>query len=176
MAPRAAATHINSQLPSPPTIILDAAGFPSSIETALRTCAINGTIVLIGVPPPNLSSFLVGALLDKELDFKGSYCYGGHGTDYPRAFEMINERKVDVRPLITDLVGLEDVDAAFRKSAAGGDTIKVRKETLQCLGDGSVVGNRIGLTSCFALFGLVIVWVMSQVMFKMPEVQSPPSL
>lgn len=125
MAPRAAAQHVNSQLPSPPSIILDAAGFPTSIETALRTCDIGGTIVLIGVPPPNLSSFLVGALLDKEIDFRGSFCYGPHNTDYARAFELINTRKVDVRPMITDLVGLEDVQGAFKKSAAGGNTIKV---------------------------------------------------
>jgi threonine dehydrogenase-like Zn-dependent dehydrogenase len=60
-----------------------------------------------------------------RLDFRGSYCYGGHGTDYAKAFNFINTRQVDVRPMITNLVGLEDVDNSFKVSAAGGDTIKV---------------------------------------------------
>ncbi|KAI9030646.1 chaperonin 10-like protein [Hyaloraphidium curvatum] len=131
LEPRAASSLALSKAPAAPDVVLDAAGFEGSIETALRAAKISGTVVLIGMPPPRLSAFLVGALMDRELDFRGSYCYGGLGTDFRAAFEMINTGKVDVRPMITDLVGLEDVDAAFKKSAAGGTCTKVMFEIPQ---------------------------------------------
>lgn len=107
-----------------PTIVLDAAGFPTSIDTAIRLVKQFGTVSLVGVPPKVPNANIVTIVM-KEINFLGSFGYGPEGAAYARCVELVNSGKINVKPLITDLVGLEDVDGAFRQSEKGGSTIKV---------------------------------------------------
>ncbi|KAI9023912.1 chaperonin 10-like protein [Hyaloraphidium curvatum] len=124
LSTRGAAIRIVETCGFQPKIILDAAGFPTSIDTAMRAVAQFGTISLVGVPP-KLPQFAMVQIVTKEISYLGSFAYGPNGEDFARAAELVNSGKANVKPLITDLVTLDDVDGAFKKSEAGGNTVKV---------------------------------------------------
>lgn len=79
---------------------------------------------MVGVPPklPNFNMVLV---VTKEINFMGSFAFGQNGEDFALAAELVNSGKINVRPLITNLVDLNDPDGAFKTSESGGKTIKV---------------------------------------------------
>lgn len=64
-------------------------------------------------------------IVTKEINFMGSFAYGPNGENFARACEFVNSGKINVRPLITNLLDLSDPDSAFKTSEAGGKTIKV---------------------------------------------------
>lgn len=119
-----AAQKIIESIGFEPEIVLDAAGFPASIDTALRLCAQHGTISLVGVPG-KLNGFNCVLIVTREINFVGSFAFGKNGEDFALAASLVNSGKINVKPLITDLVNIGDYEEAFEKSEKGGSTIKV---------------------------------------------------
>jgi threonine dehydrogenase-like Zn-dependent dehydrogenase len=55
--------------------------------------------------------------INKELQLRFSFCYDP--ADFDETLHMIARGRVNARPLITKVVGLDDVPAAFDDLAAG---------------------------------------------------------
>ena len=53
----------------------------------------------------------------KELTLKGSFVWTIH--DYLTAFDIITKRKIDVAPLVTTKMPLDDINEAFERALRG---------------------------------------------------------
>jgi L-iditol 2-dehydrogenase len=96
----------------------DAVAAAPTIRQALSATRRGGRVVLVGLAAPSLELPLY-ELVPQERTIQGSYAYTPE--EYREAVRLINEREVDVRPLIERSVALDDATAAFRDLAAGRD-------------------------------------------------------
>jgi S-(hydroxymethyl)mycothiol dehydrogenase len=100
----------------------EAVGRAEAVEQAIRMLGHAGTATLIGVPKPEqrVSLDLERELFDKRATIRVSYG-GDHlpAEDIPRYAELALEGKLDLGRMVTRVVELEDVEAAFRDLKAG---------------------------------------------------------
>lgn len=102
---------------------LDAVGIGPTIRQALQSTRRGGEVILVGLAKPQVELALY-ELVPQERVIRGSYAYSAE--EYREAVGLINERAVDVRPLIERTVSLEDAPQAFEDLASGRDpSVKV---------------------------------------------------
>jgi len=105
------------------TSSLDAVGIGPTIKQALQCTQRGGTLVLVGLANPSVDLALY-ELVPQERVIKGSYAYSPE--EYREAVQLINERVVDVRPLLEGTVSLDVAAAAFEALSSGKDeSVKV---------------------------------------------------
>ncbi|KAF4817557.1 putative D-xylulose reductase A [Colletotrichum siamense] len=102
--------------PSGVDVVIDASGAESSIQASLHTVRMGGTFVQVGMGRSN-ATFPIMSLCLKEIAAKGSFRY--NSGDYKLAVELVEDRKIDVRQLISETVRFECAEEAFHKVAAG---------------------------------------------------------
>lgn len=102
---------------------LDAVGIAPTIRQALEATRRGGEVVLIGLAKPGVELALY-ELVPQERVLRGSYAYTSE--EYREAVRLINERVVDVRPLVERTVSLDEAPNAFADLASGRDeSVKV---------------------------------------------------
>jgi (R,R)-butanediol dehydrogenase/meso-butanediol dehydrogenase/diacetyl reductase len=99
-----------------PDIVFECAGSVSSTQQSLALAKKGGTIVIAGVcmHHPELE---VGRIAIRELTVKGSMCF--FADDFASALRLIEQRKIDVAPLVTDVFPLDNINDAFQKAIRG---------------------------------------------------------
>ncbi|KAJ2930239.1 hypothetical protein H1R20_g6909, partial [Candolleomyces eurysporus] len=97
-------------------LVIDASGAEVSIQTGLFIAKAGGTFVQVGMGNPNVT-IDIGAVITKELQFKGSFRYGP--GDYPLAISLVAAGKVDLKPLVTHRFKFDDALVAFKATKAG---------------------------------------------------------
>ncbi|KAJ2920157.1 hypothetical protein MD484_g351, partial [Candolleomyces efflorescens] len=97
-------------------LVIDASGAEVSIQTGLFIAKAGGTFVQVGMGHPNVT-IDIGAIITKELQFKGSFRYGP--GDYPLAISLVAAGKVDLKPLVTHRFKFDDALVAFKATKAG---------------------------------------------------------
>eukprot|EP00250_Pteridium_aquilinum_P005052 c15208_g1_i1 orf=431-1555(-) len=107
---------------SPIDITFDCVGFSKTMSTALKVTRSGGKVCLVGMGQDMMTLPLTAAAA-REVDVLGIFRYC---NTYPLCINLLQSRKIDVRPLITHRFGLteEEIKAAFKKTTAG-DAIKV---------------------------------------------------
>ena len=75
-----------------------------------------GTIIIVGVCM-NLAEIIVGSIALRELTIKGSMLF--NPTEYGIALDLIAGKKINVAPLITDILPLDRINEAFKKAISG---------------------------------------------------------
>lgn len=94
--------------------VVDATGSPTGLATAFNLVRPRGTVVLkttvAGEHPTNLAPIVIN-----EICVLGSRC-----GPFPRAIKALEDREIDVRPLIGAVYDLDDVEDAFRAASARG--------------------------------------------------------
>ncbi|KFH44423.1 D-xylulose reductase A-like protein [Hapsidospora chrysogenum ATCC 11550] len=108
-------------IPSGADAVIDASGAEPSIQASLHVVRNGGTYVQGGMGKPDIN-FPIMALCLKEVTAKGSFRYGA--GDYALAVELVASGKVDVKKLITSVVGFKQAEEAFKK-VKEGEAIKV---------------------------------------------------
>lgn len=92
-----------------------------AIRSAVNATKPLGTIVQVGVagdlPVP------VNLLVGKELNFIGSHRFH---AEYREAVDLLNQRKLDLKPIITDSYPVEDAIAAFAEAGDRTRAVKVQ--------------------------------------------------
>jgi len=108
---------------SPVDVTFDCVGVTSSMTLALRLTRTGGKVLLIGMGHELMEVPLTAAAA-REVDLLGVFRYL---NTYPLCLELIQSKKVDVKPLITHRFRFTqaDVTKGFEVSAKGGNAIKV---------------------------------------------------
>jgi len=99
-----------------PDVVFECAGAISTTQQSIALVRKGGTIVLVGVCLHPVETLACDIVL-KELTVRGSmiFCSG----EYASALNLIEAKKIDVAPLITRVMPLDDINEAFEKAVRG---------------------------------------------------------
>lgn len=110
-------------------VVIDAVGRPETYEQAFYARDLAGTVVLVGVPTPDLKVELpLIDLFGRGGALKSSW-YGDclPERDFPMLVDLYRQGRFDLDAFVTERVGLDDVEAAFEKMHnGGGDDVVLR--------------------------------------------------
>lgn len=104
-----------------PDICVEAIGLPSTIEIAISCLPNGGTALLVGMTPFGArASFEVFPFVDGGRRIVGSN-YGSAipALDFPRYAQLYLDGRLPVDRLVTERIGLDDVEAAFERMRRG---------------------------------------------------------
>jgi S-(hydroxymethyl)mycothiol dehydrogenase len=102
-------------------VVVDAVGRPETYEQAFYARDLAGTVVLVGVPTPDMRIDL--PLLDvfgRGGALKSSW-YGDclPSRDFPMLIDLYRQGRLDLDGFVSETIGLDDVEAAFDKMHKG---------------------------------------------------------
>jgi S-(hydroxymethyl)mycothiol dehydrogenase len=102
-------------------VVIDAVGRPETWKQAFYGRDLAGTVVLVGVPTPDMQLEL--PLLDvfgRGGSLKSSW-YGDclPSRDFPMLVDLYQQGRLDLDAFVTETIGIDDVEAAFDKMHAG---------------------------------------------------------
>jgi len=102
--------------------VYEATGGASAYRDAVQACRVRGEIILVGLPktPPEVD---VLNLVFKEIRSTGARVY--ERRDYQVAIALLERGAVDVAPLITDRLPLEDAERGFQKMQEADTSLKI---------------------------------------------------
>jgi 2-desacetyl-2-hydroxyethyl bacteriochlorophyllide A dehydrogenase len=100
-----------------PDYVFDCVGLPETIMTSMQLVKRGGTIIIIGIHPETfeLKGFL--QFMTKNLTMKGMYLTDQES--FTTAIRLIEQKKVDVLPLITKIITLDDVPEEIENLSRG---------------------------------------------------------
>ncbi|ARP85247.1 L-idonate 5-dehydrogenase [Bordetella genomosp. 9] len=104
-------------------IAIEAAGSPAALATCLTATRRGGRIVQVGTLPGEGLHFPANAIMARELDYVGAF---RAGPEFDWAVTYLRTRKVDVRPLMSAQLPLDQAAAAFELAADRSRSTKVQ--------------------------------------------------
>lgn len=107
--------------PSGIDCVIDATGNAEAIDLALSLVRRDGRIVVYGVFGRRIE-FDIDQIVYKQISMRGAV--GSHGT-WQQAIHLLEHRKVDLQPIITRSVPLQQLGDALRELENGSRDIKV---------------------------------------------------
>jgi L-idonate 5-dehydrogenase len=105
-------------------VVIEAAGSAAALGQALEITRRGGTIVQVGTLPASVTLPL-NVVMARELTLAGSFRFA---NVFATSLALMASGRIDVRPLITSVFPLAEVDAAIRAAMDGKDGIKVQIE------------------------------------------------
>ncbi len=96
--------------PSSFDLIYETSGAPSGLADAIDLTAPGGRIALLGLPGSDhpVSTTMI---VRKELSIAGSMIYT---DEFPGVLELLESGRIDPTPLISDMIGLDDIDSVIK--------------------------------------------------------------
>lgn len=82
-------------------------------QSALQAVRRGGRVVLVGLPQENETPLSIPYIVDNEIDIRGVFRY--HNT-YPTGVAIMSGDHIDLEPVITDYMSLEETSRAFEKA------------------------------------------------------------
>jgi L-iditol 2-dehydrogenase len=115
----AAVFSADSSVPAGVDVVLEAAGAPGSFEQAIAIVRPAGTVVIVGAAPQQMSATIRPfEIFERELRIVGSHL---NPFTHARSAELVSSGVLHLEPLITRVVGLEDLAAALQTAPAAGE-------------------------------------------------------
>ena len=102
-------------------IVIECAGSVSTSGQSIEVVRKGGTIIVVGICYDWIEIPFSKIVL-KELTIKGSICFSI--GEYASGLDLVKTNKIDVKPLITNIMPLDNIDEAF-EIAARGDGCKI---------------------------------------------------
>jgi S-(hydroxymethyl)mycothiol dehydrogenase len=102
-------------------VVVDAVGRPETYEQAFYARDLAGTVVLVGVPTPDLTITLpLLEVFGRGGALKSSW-YGDclPSRDFPMLVDLAQQGRFPLGEFVTETIGLKDVEAAFEKMHRG---------------------------------------------------------
>jgi len=102
-------------------VAIEAIGLPQTYEQAFYARDLAGTVVLVGVPNPEMKVELPFIeIFGRGGSLKSSW-YGDclPSRDFPMLISLYLQGKLDLDRFVTETIGLDEVEAAFHKMEAG---------------------------------------------------------
>ncbi|MFI7587279.1 S-(hydroxymethyl)mycothiol dehydrogenase [Spongisporangium articulatum] len=103
-------------------VVVEAVGRPETYEQAFYARDLAGTVVLVGVPTPELKVELpMIEIFGRGGALKSSW-YGDclPSRDFPMLVDLYRQGRFDLDGFVSETIGLSDVEAAFATMHAGG--------------------------------------------------------
>jgi S-(hydroxymethyl)mycothiol dehydrogenase len=102
-------------------LVIDAVGRPETYEQAFYSRDLAGTVVLVGVPTPDLMLTLP---MIEVFGRGGSLKSGWYGDclpsrDFPLVVDLYRQGRFDLERFVSETIGLGDVEQAFVKMQRG---------------------------------------------------------
>ena len=101
-------------------VLFECSGVASALASAIPALRPGGTVVQLGLGGD--MTLPVQAMTAKELQLKGSFRFH---AEFFAAVDMMAQRRIDVRPLITHTLGLDDAVEAFECAGDRSKAVKV---------------------------------------------------
>jgi threonine 3-dehydrogenase len=99
-------------------VVFEMSGSPRAIADAFRIARNGGRVLLFGIPSRPVEIDVAESLIFKNLDVLAVNGRRIFATWYKTRW-LLESGVVDLRPLITDEIGLDDFEQAFEKLEAG---------------------------------------------------------
>ena len=102
-------------------VVVEAVGRPETYEQAFYARDLAGTVVLVGVPTPDMTIELpMIEIFGRGGALKSSW-YGDclPSRDFPMLIDLYRQGRFDLDGFVSETIGLDDVEAAFTKMHAG---------------------------------------------------------
>jgi (R,R)-butanediol dehydrogenase/meso-butanediol dehydrogenase/diacetyl reductase len=106
----------------PPDVIFECVGVPGMIQKAIDLSRAWGRIVVVGVCMVEDTAIPMSAIF-KEANIQ--YVLGYGRPDWKLVLDLLESGRVDPRPMITDIVALDELPAAFEALRRPATQIKV---------------------------------------------------
>jgi len=107
-----------------PDVVFECAGAISTTQQAVALVRKGGTVVIAGVSLHPVETFVSNIIL-RELTVKGSMLFPS--AEFATALSLIRDKMIDVAPLITSVMPLDDINEAFEMAVrAEGGKILIR--------------------------------------------------
>lgn len=107
-----------------PDYVFDCVGIPETIMTSMQLVKMGGTIIIIGMHPETFEMKGFLQFMTKNLTMKGMYLVDQES--FSTAIRLIEQKKVDVLPLITKQITLDAVPEEIENLSKGlHDDIKI---------------------------------------------------
>jgi len=104
-------------------VVLEAVGLEATVRDAMWVLGRGGRLTILGNLEQTMRLDVMDAVV-KEFDIKGSYCY--NPDDFKGALNLIRDRRVDIKPLITNVLPLDEAKTGFKLlHAKVGKVLKV---------------------------------------------------
>lgn len=103
-------------------VIFDVAGVPQTACRLIPLCAIKGRIVIVAINKKP-ASILLRDLTYKELTIMGNFIY--KEKHFPDAIQLLSQKKIDVKPLISHIFTIKDAKKAFDTAKGGKEACKI---------------------------------------------------
>ena len=92
-------------------VVIDCAGFSSTMQQATRCAKPAGTVVLVGLGGSSLDGLDGNMITSKELTIRSVFRYRNL---YPTAINAIGDGRIDVKSIISHRFSFDDTVEAFR--------------------------------------------------------------
>lgn len=109
-----------------PTAVVDAVGVPVTVRLAAKVVAAAGRVVVIGISTAEVS-LPIAPLTRKEMTILGSRNSAGLFAD---AVRLVVEHEADIRPLITQRIGLQEVRETIELALAHPELVEKAMVTI----------------------------------------------
>lgn len=123
-----------------PTCGIDATGNKNCINLCLRVLAKKGRYVQVGMGGNDVDKFPISAVMEKELTVKGCFRYSV--DDYKLSVQLLNDKKINVKPLITHTFKFEDAVKAY-EFAKKGESIKIMIQGPKSLDYSNIIKSKL---------------------------------
>jgi L-iditol 2-dehydrogenase len=97
------------------TLVLEATNAPEGFADAVTATRIGGRVVIVGIPDGDVYTLSAAEARRRALSIKFSRRMG---HVYPRAIDLISQRRVDVAAIVSHTIPLEEAPATFAALAA----------------------------------------------------------
>ena len=106
-------------------VVVEAVGRPETYERAFYARDLAGTVVLVGVPTPDLKVELpMIEVFGRGGALKSSW-YGDclPSRDFPMLVDLYRQGRLPLEKFVSETIGIDDIEAAFDKMH-GGDVLR----------------------------------------------------
>jgi len=110
-APDALAARLTAMLPSGAEVVIEAAGHASTQALAMQIVARGGRVGLVGLAGTRHIAMNLDALVLRDARVEATFAYPS--ATFARAAALLDDRRVDPRPLITHHLPLREAPQAF---------------------------------------------------------------
>ena len=103
-------------------VALEATGSPLALASLFRVVRPGGRVVQLGMMPPGEIPVPANMLMAREIDYVGAFRFG---EEFRTAVALLASGRIDVAPILSATMPMQDAEAAFALAADRTRAIKV---------------------------------------------------